>query len=138
MAKYNNLENLIQAAGAGESAIGTTVSQALDCKGYEDAILIVNTETLAAGHVGTVTIEDSADGATGWALVAGCTISIADTDDDSTFYAKLRLNKTGVKQYIRVSLVAATAVGPTAATLIAYNKGGALPVDSARTLSFNV
>ena len=141
MAKYNNLENLILAAGVGAEAIAASeVSAGLDVRNYEDAILIISTNTLAAGYVGTVTIQDSDDDAAtdAYALVTGATITLADTDDDLVKYAKLRLNTAGVKRWIRATLDIATAAGPTSVTLLAYNKGGALPVDTARTLEFNV
>lgn len=141
MAKYNNLENLIQAAGCGGSEIAASeVSAGLDCKNYEDAILIISTLTLAAGYVGTVTIEHSDDNAVSdaYAAVTGASVTIADTDDDSTLYAKLRLNTANMKRWIRATLDIATAAGPTAVTLVAYNKGGSLPVESPRTLQFDV
>lgn len=138
MAKHSDIENLYQFIACSASAIAeTNVSAAIDCKGYEQAMLVVSTLTLAASHVGTITIEDSADGSTGWALVAGCTITNADTDDDVTKYGKLRLNVPGVKRYIRLSVAVATAAGETSACLIVGNKSGNYPVDT-KVLGFDV
>jgi len=140
MAKYNDIENLYQFAGVGAEAIAASeVSRGIDCKGYEQACLVISTNTLAAGYVGTVTIQDSDDDGSGdaYALVTGATITIADSDDDSTLYAKLRLNVPGVKRWIRATLAIATAAGPTAVMLIVGNKGGVYPVET-KTLQFNV
>ena len=137
------MENMILAAGAGASEIAASeVSAGMDTLGYEDAILIISTNTLASGYVGTVTVQDSDDNAVSdaYALVTGATITLADTDDDLVKYAKVRLNVagSGIKRWIRCTLAIATAAGPTSVTLIAYNKGGAIPVDTARTLEFDV
>jgi hypothetical protein len=138
MAKYNDIENLYQLMACSASAIAeTNVSAAIDCKGYEQAAIVVSTLTLAAGYVGTVTIEDSADGATGWATLSGASIAIADTDDDSRFYGKVKLNIPTVKRYIRLSVGVATAAGETSACLIVGNKSGEYPVET-KTLTFNI
>lgn len=138
MAKYNDIENLYKFAGIGLAAIAASgVTAVIDCLNYEQALLVISTETLAAGYVGTVTIEDSADGTTGWAIVdAAATITIADTDDDSTLYAKLRLNTAGTERYIRATLDIATAAGPTAVMLIVGNTAD-YPVET-KVLQFDV
>jgi hypothetical protein len=140
MAKHSDIENLYKFEGVGAEAIAAAeVSRGIDCKGYEQAMLVISTNTLAATYVGTVTIEDSDDDGSGdaYALVAGATITIADSDDDTTLYAKLRLNVPGVKRWIRCTLGIATAAGPTGVMLIVGNKSGSYPVDT-KVLQFDV
>lgn len=137
MAKYDDMQNLYKSSAVCGNAIHAGKDgDGIDCRGYEQAMLTVRTGTLATGNVCTISIQDSADNIT-YANVTGAVIVLADDDDDSDYYAKLRLNVAGLERYIRPFVINATAVGEYAAVLQVGNKSGAYPVDT-KTLAFDL
>ena len=140
MSKYDDMQNLYKSVAVCGNAISAGKSSAsIDCKGFEQAMLTVRTGTLASTNVCTISVQHSDDDAAtdAYANITGAVIVLADTDDDSNFYAKLRLNVSGIKRYVKILVINATAVGEYAAVLQVGNKSGAYPVDT-KTLSFNV
>jgi len=140
MAKYDDIQNLYKMSSVCGNAISAgKASASIDCKGFEQAMLVVRTGTLASTNVCTVSIQHSDDDAVSdaYANITGAVITLADDDDDTTLYAKLRLNVATVKRYIRIHVINATAVGEYAAMLMVGNKSGEYPVD-AKVLEFDV
>lgn len=100
----------------------------LGTTGADSAIVVVLTGTITDGSH-AVTIEDSADGSTGWAAVPagqirGTLPTIISTDDDTQFEVGI----TPSKQYLRVVVVTtgATTGGAFAAAVVV--KGDTSPV----------
>lgn len=140
MAKYDDMQNLfLQSAVVGNAISAGKGSTGIDCKGFEQAMLTLRTGTLASTNVCTVSLQHSDDNGSSdaWANITGAVIVLADSDGDIVKYAKLRLNKSGIKRYVRILVINATAVGEYGAFLQVGNKSGSYPVDT-KTLSFNV
>jgi len=140
MAKYDDIQNLyLVTAVAGDAISAGKFSPGVDCKGYEQAMLILKTGILALTNVTTVTLQHSDDNGVSDAYtnIPGASIVLADTDDDAIFYGKLRTNKATIKRWIRISVVTATAAGEYGAVLQVGNKSGEHPVD-VKTLTFDV
>lgn len=140
MAKYDDMQNLFKVVAVTGNAISAgKASASIDCKGFEQAMLIIRTGTMAANNVCTISIQHSDDDGSSdaWANITGAVVAHDENDDDIQEYAKLRLNVTGVKRYIRILAINATAVGEYAAVLMVGNKSGEYPVDT-KTLAFNL
>jgi len=140
MAKYDDIQNLYKVTAlAGDAISAGKSSPGVDCKAYEQAMVILKTGTLALNNVTTLTLQHSDDngGADAYANITGASIVLADSDDDAIFYGKLRLNVAAIKRWVRIHVVSATAAGEYGAVLLVGNKSGEYPVD-VKTLSFNV
>ncbi|MEY2409068.1 MAG: hypothetical protein QOF48_1738 [Verrucomicrobiota bacterium] len=75
----------------------TQTSAALDIIDYEgDLLVLQSVGTLTAGTCAG-TIEDSADGATGWAAVSGATFAAVAANQ----LQELKLDKRSCKRYVR-------------------------------------
>ena len=139
MSKYNNLQNMIQVSSvAGKSIVASKAGEGLDCKNYEDLLVVAKTGTVAATSVITLSIQHSDDNGVSdaYANVTGAVINVADSDDDTAYMGKVRLNTANMKRWVRVHAIVATAAGEYSIYAMAYNKGGALPI--ANTLAFDV
>lgn len=138
--KYNDLQNLYKTVAVVGNAISAgKASDSIDCKGFEQAMLVFRTGTMAANNVCTVSIQHSSDDGSSdaWANISGAVIAHDENDDDIIEYAKLKLNTADIKRYIRILVINATAVGEYGAFLQVGNKSGEYPVDT-KTLAFDL
>lgn len=139
MSKYNNLQNLVKVSSVCGNAIDTSnAGPGIDCKGYEDLLVLIRTGIIADTAVVTLSIQHSDDdGSTdAYANVTGAVVVYETADDDETAIGKVRLNTANMKRWVRAHAVVATAVGDYSITALAYNKGGDLPIAS--TLVFDI
>lgn len=96
-----NLAKMTLIAGhVGAARTATGQSSAVDLKDYDGEVLWVLDSAAGTGSSPTmdVTIEDSADGSSGWAAISGA----AFTQVVSASQQTLGINKDGCKRYVRV------------------------------------
>jgi hypothetical protein len=126
MGKYNDFKN--DHAVVAVAGIATDNSPALNVLAMEQVIAILTVGTITTGTIDAV-IEDSADGATGWATVPGCTFTqIADAGSDTTVCGTLKVNTGTVKQYVRLAVTKGGTTASYGGVLIAKNLSGHLPL----------
>lgn len=145
MSAHDSLHQAYKYGGATSgSAIATVTGPAFDIKGMEEVLAVVNVGVVGAGTL-DVTIEDSANGTTGWSALTGAVFTqIVNADDNKTYVGRIVTNKDnahptqpGPKQFLRFSGVVATAVMGYGAGFI----GGGLhdfPVAQDQTVAFNL
>jgi hypothetical protein len=124
MGKYNDFAN--DHAVVSMTTIVTANSPALDCKGMEQLACIVQAGVSVSGTLDVV-IEDSADGSTGWATVAGAVFTQL-TATDAGAYGTIKLNSGTTKRYVRAAITIGGTSYMANVTLIAKNLSGHLPL----------
>ena len=78
-----------------------TNGQAVDCAGYEIAVVCVSFGDAAGGTV-TFEVEESANGSTGWTAVSGASFVLnGATDDNTAHHGVVRCD--GRERYLRVT-----------------------------------
>jgi len=128
MGKYNDFQNDHSYVGVSGASAATKTSAALDCKGMEQVTVILQTGTIEATGTLDVEVQDSADGTTGWATLAGAVFSQkVAADDDMTYLGKIKVNTAGVKRFLRLNAVAAVADADYGACMFAQNLSGHMP-----------
>lgn len=91
------------AGAAGTTAIEGTV---LDMTGYEGVLVLVRMGTITSGAVTSIKMQSGTDSSvTDAADLLGTSQTIADTDDDKTFYIDL---KRPAERYVRLYVSRAT------------------------------
>lgn len=131
MGKYNDFQNDHGVVAVSGASAGTKNSAGLDCGGMEQATVILTTGTIEATGTLDVTIQDSDDdGATdAYANVAGAVFSQkVDADDDMIYLGKIKCNTAGVKRWLRIQAIAATADADYGCVMVSQNLSGHLPV----------
>lgn len=92
----------------------TSNGDAVDCRGYTDAMFIIGFGTIAGGAVGAIHVESSPDNST-WTDVPNATATVADSDDHGHKNIRVRCDRED--RYLRV-VVAETGT----ATMNTYGK----------------
>lgn len=107
----------------------------IDRKGFEEALVVLNSGTNEATGTVDVKAQDSADNTT-FADVTGAAFTQITTANDNNIYVG-RLNLVGLKRYLRVVAVVANAACVFSVTI---NLGAAkqLPVSQVNTSEFTV
>lgn len=97
---------------------GTNNSSAVDVTGFDEAFVIVNAGAHSTG-TDDIKIQDSADGASGWADVTNAAFTqITSANHNGSFVGFLDVKKT--KRFIRVVTTVAVASVLIAETIILY------------------
>jgi hypothetical protein len=81
-------------------AAGTTdqESTAVDTAGFEGCRFVAALGSITSGAVTSMRVEQSADGSTGWAALAGASVTIADDDDNELAIIDVRAPR---QRYLR-------------------------------------
>ena len=110
---------------AGAADANPTVAN-IDMQGYDGVLFIVAIGTLLATQVTSLKAQDSSDGSTGWADLAGTKAGpMADADSNKTLVLDVY---RPVKRYIRPVVSRATANAVIDGVIAILYKGSALPV----------
>ena len=82
-------------------AVGTTNGAAADCKGYDDTAVVIDCGVFTATGDLTAKVQESDDGSTGWADVAGAAFANKEQADDELPYVGNQ-NLAKRKRHLRV------------------------------------
>lgn len=105
----------ITAGAAASTAVNGSI---LDMEGFEGVLVKVQTGAIVSGAVTSIKMQQDSASAMGSAQdLLGTSVTIADTDDDKTFYIDLH---KPTKRYVRVAISRATQNATVAATYEQY------------------
>jgi hypothetical protein len=113
------------------TANGTAIDRMVN-GGMQDAMVIVNTGTITDGSH-AISVQDSADGSTGWAAVAadqlqGSAPTVVAANDDTVFEFGVR----STRRYVRaVAVTTGATTGGTFGALVALGRPRNAPVSRA-------
>jgi hypothetical protein len=120
---------------AGSHAQGTVEGPAIDCRGFEEALVTVNSGTNGTGGTVNAKVQESDDNST-WDDIAGAAFAEITEANDESVYAG-RLNLVVRKRYLRVVAVVGTAAcGLSAEVLLGAAKE--LPVSQVNDVAFSL
>ena len=115
-------QNVKPKYGAAGSAVGTVNGVAVDTAGYQEACVVLSVGAVASTGSLNVKVQDSADGSTGWADVAGAAFTaVPDTGDNQVQIGFIKLDGNLAKRYLRVVGVVATAAADYGACVLLVN-----------------
>lgn len=120
-----------QAAGA-----GTVTGDAVDCKGFGEALIVVHAGTVPSNGTLDVHLEESSASGSGFGDITSATFTQVTASNDETLYVG-RLNLRGCKRYIRAIAVVANQTIPLSVEAVlseAVNE----PVTQVNTVAFSL
>jgi len=122
-----------QAITPTNGAAGTTTINGATCDmdGYDAVLMVVTMGAILATAVTSIKAQESSDGTT-WADLEGTAQTIADTDDDKTFYIDL---ERPAKRYARLVVLRGTANATVAEALYFKRASRARPVSQGANVS---
>ena len=89
-------------------AAGTTNGGAVDTKGFHEALVILNAGVAEATSTLNVKVQESANGSTGWADIAGAAFAeVTAANDAAVYQGRVRITASR-KRYLRIVGVGAT------------------------------
>ena len=91
----------------------------VDGAGYQYAVFVVTLGTIGAGGGSTVKVQESATSGGSFADVAGTSVVIGDTDDDST--KVIAVNLAGRERYLKMAATTPAASTAMAAVCVLTN-----------------
>jgi hypothetical protein len=102
---------------AANQGVGTVNGAAIDMLEYGALVVALNVGAAGAGGTLDVNVQESADGSTGWANIAGAAFTqIIDSTDDQVYVGQVSAKAAGRLRYFRVVRVVAVATVPNAVT----------------------
>lgn len=121
---------------ADNHAAGTVNGSAIDRLGFEEALVVVNSGTNGSSGTVNVKVQESDDGSTGWADIAGAAFPQITEANDNTIYVG-RINLVGRKRYLRVVATVSTAACDLGVDVI-LGAAKNLPVSQVNTVAFSL
>lgn len=121
---------------ADNHAAGTVNGAAIDRKGFEEALIVVNSGTNGTGGTADIKVQESDAAGSGFADVTGAAFTQITESNDNNVYVG-RLNLIGRKRYIRVVATVATAACDLGVDVI-LAAAMELPVSQVNTVAFSV
>jgi hypothetical protein len=99
----------VQAIVADQHGTGNVEGDAIDTAGFKDVLFILNAGAVETGGTAAIHIEESADGSTNWADIAGAVFTtITLSNDIAVYQGRVRITPTR-KRYLRAYAVIGTA-----------------------------
>jgi hypothetical protein len=121
---------------ADNHAAGTVNGPAIDRKGFEEALVVVNSGTNGTGGTVDLKIQESDVSGSGFADVDGAAFAQITEDNDNAVYVG-RLDLTGRKRYLRVVATVGTAACDLGVDVI-LGAAKELPVAQVNAAAFSV
>lgn len=118
--------------GAGSYAAGTATGTAIDCLGYERALIIVNSKLNQATGTAAITAEHSTASGSGFAAITGAVFTTITTSNDTTIYV-MDVDLKDLNRYLRIVAVVATAACEFGVDVILYGGSNHRPIAQTQT-----
>ena len=125
-------ETLLLAANADATTAGTGV----DCRGYDECLVVFNAILCAANAEANVKMQDSSDDSTYADITSAAFTEVTPTNDATTYIARIDLRKRS--RYLRAHLTTdgANAVTLSVTLILINSKYG--PASQTHTVAFDV
>ena len=122
----NNLDESVKAVvGIAPTAYDPTTKNGagFDCMGFDDALVIVNCQTVVATGTLDIKVQESSDDASAdpYADVTSAAFTQIDPDNDNSIYVG-RVDLSGRERYLRIVGVVGTAAANFGVTVILGDK----------------
>jgi len=121
---------------ADNHAAGTVNGPAIDRKGFEEALVVVNSGTNGTGGTVDIKIQESDASGSGFADITDAAFAQITEANDNTVYVG-RLNLVGRKRYLRVVATVGTAACDLGVDVI-LGAAKELPVSQVNAAAFSV
>jgi hypothetical protein len=121
---------------ADNHAAGTVNGPAIDRRGFEEALVVVNSGANGTGGTVNLKVQESDASDTGFADIAGAAFPEITEANDNTVYVG-RFNLVGRKRYLRLVAVVGTAACDLGATVI-LGAAKQLPVVQVNDAAFSL
>lgn len=100
-----------------QSVSGTVNGTAVDCSGYDEAIIICDVGTIAATGTLDVKVQESDASGSGFADIASAAFTQFTPSNDDAIYVG-RVKMVGRKRYLRIVAVQATAAALASVSIV--------------------
>jgi hypothetical protein len=108
----------VQCLKPADWGVAANEGAAVDCSGFHDALVVLNTGTATGSGTLNVKVQESADGSTGWADIAGAAFDqVAAANDDTLYQGRVKMTPTR-KRYLRVLATVGVAACQATVTFI--------------------
>jgi len=121
---------------ADNHAVGTVNGPAIDRRGFEEALVVVNSGVNGTGGTVNVKVQESDASDSGFADITDAAFSEITEDNDNTVYVG-RLNLVGRKRYLRVVATVGTAACDLGVDVI-LGAASELPVTQVNNVAFSL
>ena len=117
---------------------GTIISPAaIDTKGFDEALIVINAGVFSATGDATITVTECDTSGGSYAAITGAAFTVITVANDQTIYVG-RLQCKNWERYIKLSMVLADDVADLSACVILTKYDGLAPVSQVNDVEFNV
>ena len=127
----------VQAIKADAHAVSTITGAAIDTKGFDEVMFVVNAGTFAAGATADIKVQECDTSGGSYADISGAAFTqITDALDDNIYVGRVKCKNW--ERYLKVVCVVGTDVADLGVVGILGKYDGLAPVTQENTVEFDV